>query len=71
VNIWKSSTERQRVGLVRKFFSLAQQFVIEGYYESTGKERPKDDKYAGLGIPSDPVYAVWGQVKGKSANSTN
>jgi SAM-dependent methyltransferase len=71
VNIWKSSTERQRVGLVRKFFSLAQQFVIGGYYESTGKERPKDDKYAGLGIPSDPVYAVWGQVKGKFANSTH
>lgn len=65
VNIWKTSTEKQRVEIVRRFFSLSGRFVIEGYYESTGKPRPKDDKYFGLGIPSDPIYAVWGKPTNK------
>jgi SAM-dependent methyltransferase len=62
VNLWKTSTERCRVNLVRKYFSIPERFVIEGCYESTGKPRPQDDKYYELGIPSDPIYAVWGKV---------
>jgi SAM-dependent methyltransferase len=60
IHMWKRLTERQRVDLVRRYFTLSELFRIEGYYESTGNPRPKDDKYAHLGIPSDPVYAVWG-----------
>lgn len=60
VSIWKNMTEKQRVELVRKYFTLSERFRIAGYYESTGKARPKDDKYYNLGIPSDPIYAVWG-----------
>ena len=60
VNIWKTMTEKQRVDLVRKYFTLSEHFRIEGYFESTGKPRPEDDKYYDLGIPSDPIYAVWG-----------
>jgi SAM-dependent methyltransferase len=71
VNIWKSSTEKQRVELVRRFFTLSGLFAIQGYYESTGKQRPKDDKYYGHGIPSDPIYAVWGKPIGKSTNSVH
>ena len=62
VNIWKNKTERQRVDLVRRYFSISQEFIIDGYVESAGKPRPKDDKYYHLGIPSDPIYAVWGRV---------
>jgi len=69
VNIWKESTEKQRVELVRRFFSLAGRFVIQGYQESRGNPRPKDDKYYALGIPSDPIYAVWGKPINKSNNS--
>ncbi len=61
VNIWKRSTEKQRVELVRRFFTLSGRFRILGYHESTGKPRPKEDKYYGHGIPSDPIYAVWGK----------
>jgi SAM-dependent methyltransferase len=71
VNVWKASTERQRVELVRRFFTLSGQFSIQGYQESTGKPRPKDDKYYGNGIPSDPIYAVWGKPTNKSTNSTH
>jgi SAM-dependent methyltransferase len=71
VNIWKGSTERQRVELVRRFFTLSGRFRIHGYDESTGKPRPKDDKYFGHGIPSDPIYAVWGKPTHKSTNSVH
>ncbi|MEW6140260.1 MAG: methyltransferase domain-containing protein [Thermodesulfobacteriota bacterium] len=71
VNIWKRSSEKQRVELVRRFFSLCGRFAIQGYYESTGKPRPKDDKYYDLGIPSDPIYAVWGKPTNKSASSVH
>jgi SAM-dependent methyltransferase len=60
VNVWKRSNEKQWVELVRRFFTLSGRFRIQGYHESAGKPRPKDDKYFGLGIPSDPIYAVWG-----------
>lgn len=62
VNIWKRTNERQRVDVVRKFFTLSRDFRIGGYHESTGKPRPEDDKYYELGIPSDPIYAVWGEA---------
>jgi SAM-dependent methyltransferase len=68
ISVWKRSTEKQRVELVRRFFSLSGRFSIEGYQESTGKPRPKEDKYYDLGIPSDPIYAVWGKAKNKSTN---
>ncbi|MDD3471852.1 MAG: methyltransferase domain-containing protein [Syntrophaceae bacterium] len=62
VNIWKYTRENARVDLVKKIFRFSQKFSIEGYTESKGKPRPKDDKYFHLGIPSDPVYAVWAAV---------
>jgi SAM-dependent methyltransferase len=70
VNVWKASTEKQRVELVRKFFTLSGGFAIRGYHESTGHPRPKDDKYYGQGIPSDPIYAVWGKTTKKSTDTT-
>lgn len=62
VNLWKLTDEKQRVDLVRKYFQISDRYVIEGHMESVGKPRPKDDKYYQLGIPSDPVYAVWATV---------
>jgi SAM-dependent methyltransferase len=62
VNIWKASNDTQRKGLVRGYFNKSENYIIEGDFESSGKPRPEDDKYYELGIPSDPVYAVWGKV---------
>lgn len=62
VNIWKFTKETARVELVKRFFKLSGKFSIEGYTESKGKPRPEDDKYFHLGIPSDPIYAVWGSA---------
>ncbi len=62
VGIWKRTTESERTDLVKKYFSAAELFYIDGYFESKGHPRPSDDKYYSLGIPSDPIYAVWGKV---------
>jgi SAM-dependent methyltransferase len=62
VDIWKRSTEMERVELVKKFFSLAEKFYLDGFFESKGHPRPVDDKFYSLGIPSDPIYAVWGKT---------
>ncbi|MFC1835558.1 methyltransferase domain-containing protein [Thermodesulfobacteriota bacterium] len=62
VEIWKRSSESERVDLVKDFFNKSERFAIDGYLESTGKPRPKDDKYYMMGIPSDPVYVVWGRA---------
>jgi SAM-dependent methyltransferase len=62
VDIWKKTNEAERPGLVRQYFTLSGAFGVEGRTESTGKPRPQDDQYYSLGIPSDPIYAVWGRV---------
>jgi SAM-dependent methyltransferase len=62
VKLWKNSTETDRIELVKKYFCSAELFYLDGYFESKGLPRPEDDKYYSFGIPSDPIYAVWGKV---------
>jgi SAM-dependent methyltransferase len=63
VNIWKNTLEKDRIDLVKKFITLSEALVVQGYSENKGKPRPEDDKYFKYGIPSDPIYAVWASVK--------
>jgi SAM-dependent methyltransferase len=64
VKIWLQSAEEERVLLVEEFFNQAGTFTRPQLFESKGKPRPKDDKYAHLGIPSDPIYAVYAEKNG-------
>ena len=64
VKIWRQSSEGERILLVEEFFARAGTFTRPQLFESKGKPRPKDDKYAHLGIPSDPIYAVYAEKKG-------
>ena len=64
VKIWLQSSEEERVLLVKEFFTRAETFTRPQLFTSTGKPRPKDDKYAHLGIPSDPIFAVYAEKKG-------
>jgi SAM-dependent methyltransferase len=64
VKIWRQSSEEERVLLVEEFFNRSESFTQPQLFASTGKPRPKDDKYAHLGIPSDPIYAVYAERKG-------
>jgi len=62
--IWKDSTEEERLRLVLDFFRATPGFQEPHQFESSGKPRPIDDKYAHLGIPSDPVFAVYAEKEG-------
>ncbi|ROQ90149.1 methyltransferase domain-containing protein [Desulfosoma caldarium] len=64
VKIWKESSEEERIFLVEDFFASVPEFEKTHLAISKGKPRPADDKYAHLGLPSDPVYAMWAEKKG-------
>ncbi|MFP3869359.1 MAG: methyltransferase domain-containing protein [Syntrophobacteria bacterium] len=62
--VWRESGEEERVILVEELFRHSRMFTRPQVFASKGKTRPRDDKYAHLGIPSDPVYAVYAEKKG-------
>ncbi len=64
VQIWKEATEEERLLLVADYFTASARFENPQFFLSKGKKRPADDKYAHLGIPSDPVYAVYAEKRG-------
>jgi len=64
VKIWRDAGEEERVLLVEDFFREAGAFEKPSFFLSKGKPRPKNDKYAHLGIPSDPIYAIYADKKG-------
>jgi SAM-dependent methyltransferase len=69
VKLWRQSSEEERILLVEDFFREAGAFGKTTLFVSRGKPRPKDDKYAQYAIPSDPVYAVYGEKQGGQASS--
>jgi SAM-dependent methyltransferase len=64
VRIWREADEAQRVHLVEEYFKRSPEFEACRTFVSQGKPRPAGDRYAGLGVPSDPVYAVFADRKG-------
>jgi SAM-dependent methyltransferase len=64
VKIWRESDEEGRMLLVLDYFREAENFEKPGLFVSKGKPRPPDDKYAHLGIASDPIYAVFADKVG-------
>ncbi len=70
VKIWRESSEPERVILVQDFFHASQSFEKPRFFTSKGKPRPGDDKYADRGIPSDPIYAVYAEKKGRKSGRT-
>jgi len=63
IHIWEQLHEFERMGLVIEYFLRSGAFDNLGTYSMRGLPRPKNDKYAGELIFSDPVYAVWGHRK--------
>ena len=68
VKIWRESSEEERILLVENFFQAAGSFHPSQIFLSKGRPRPQDDKYAYLGTPSDPVYAIYAEKHGKSTS---
>lgn len=64
--IWRESGEAERVDIVEEIFGRAGVFDKPSVSIAKGRPRPRDDKYAHLGIPSDPIYAVYADRVGGS-----
>ncbi|MGE5840463.1 MAG: class I SAM-dependent methyltransferase [Deltaproteobacteria bacterium] len=64
VKVWRDAGEEERVLIVEDLLREAGTFAKPSLFVSKGKPRPKDDKYARLGLPSDPIYAVYADKKG-------
>lgn len=62
--LWQLSSEQERVELVTEFFGHSGRFEQPQVYVSCGRPRPRDDRYAHLGLPSDPIYAVYADKRG-------
>jgi SAM-dependent methyltransferase len=65
--LWRQSSEPESIVLVEEFFRLAGMYEEVSTFLSKGRPRPADDKYAHMGIPCDPVYAVYGRKGDSSA----
>lgn len=68
VKIWRDADEDERIIIVQDFFKESGMFEKPKFFISRGKPRPKSDKYATLGIPSDPVYAWYAEKKGEACS---
>ncbi len=66
VKIWRDSRDDERLLLVLDLFVRSKAFDEPRVFVSRGKPRPGDDEYAHLGIPSDPIYAVYADMRGRS-----
>ena len=63
-SVWRRAGEEERVCLVQDWLATTGKFGPSKTFVSKNLPRPKDDKYACLGLPSDPVYAVWAEKTG-------
>jgi SAM-dependent methyltransferase len=64
VKIWREADETTRQLIVHEYFRSVPDFGQVKLFCSRGKPRPKDDKYADLGIPSDPIWAIYAEKHG-------
>lgn len=64
VKVWRESSDEERILMVEELFARGKVFTDPSSFISRGRPRPCDDKYAGTGLPSDPIYAVYADKKG-------
>jgi SAM-dependent methyltransferase len=64
VTIWRRSSEHERVIMVEDFFADSGAFESPQLLVSLGRPRPRTDKCSPLGLPSDPIYAVYAEKLG-------
>jgi SAM-dependent methyltransferase len=70
VRIWREADEAERIALVREYFARCGGFTEPRLFLSRGKPRPAGDRYAGCGVPSDPVVAIFADRRGGPLGTT-
>ena len=64
VKSWRDASDPERKLLLEDYFCAVDTFEPSASFVSQGRVRPPNDRYAGLGIPSDPVWAVYAETHG-------
>mgnify|MGYP006280145131 CR=1 FL=1 len=64
IRVWQEAKEEERIGLVEEYFRRAGVFQDSDFFISMGLPRPEDDRFFPLGVPSDPVFAVFAEKEG-------
>jgi SAM-dependent methyltransferase len=67
VKLWREATGAERKMLVEEYFASTRAFTELYSFVSRGRPRPPDDPYAGFGIPSDTIWAVYSEKRGAPA----
>jgi SAM-dependent methyltransferase len=67
VKLWREASGSERKMLVEEYFASARGFAELYSFVSRGRPRPRDDPYAGFGIPSDTIWAVYSDKRGAPA----
>lgn len=68
VKMWREGSELERQILVEDYFRSAAAFDSLEVFVSRGRPRPEGDKYAQTGLPSDPIWALYAEKKGRPAD---
>ncbi len=58
--VWRDLTERRRLDLVTELLQVLGHYERIDRFFAVGKPRPEDDPFLDCGLPSDPIYVVWG-----------
>ncbi|MFP3868358.1 MAG: methyltransferase domain-containing protein [Desulfobacteraceae bacterium] len=66
VKVWTELHEFERQGLVLEYFLRSGAFINLETFSSRGWPRPLDDPHISQTKISDPVFAVWGRIKGSA-----
>ncbi|MBT3219039.1 MAG: class I SAM-dependent methyltransferase [Proteobacteria bacterium] len=64
VQFWIDAPEHKRSTLVRETFEIMGVFDNINTFHAIGRPRPEEDRFVDCGLPSDPIYAVWGELHG-------
>jgi len=67
VRVWEEAKEEERLGLVEEYMRSAGGFEESRFFISMGLPRPESDRFYALGVPSDPVFAVFAERAGGEA----
>jgi SAM-dependent methyltransferase len=68
VHVWRTASEAERVFIVQDYLRSSPLMTPPQDFASLGRPRPEGDRYDGLGLPSDPVFAVWAERTGAPIN---
>jgi SAM-dependent methyltransferase len=67
VRIWREASDQERVMIVEDYLDSCDLLGPSSTYSVQGRPRPATDRYAHLGLPSDPIFAVWAEKVGGPA----